>query len=175
MGISMSREDYVAIGVRLFAVYVGIKTVLALPASAQAVFRGDGMAFAWLYALVLILAVGICVFLWFFPLTIARKLLPVMKEQRSEESIDASVGLSLGLTLLGVWFLAQGLLDSLYWLSLVLRTKHLVQAQQYGFEWQPDQIASMAVTLFELIIGAWLVLGSTGVRRLIYKFRYGSS
>jgi hypothetical protein len=173
MGISMSREDYVAIGVRLFAVYVGIKTVLALPASAQAVFR-DGMAFAWLYALVLILAVGICVFLWFFPLTIARKLLPVMKEQRSEESIDASVGLSLGLTLLGVWFLAQGLLDSLYWLSLVLRTQHL-QAQQYGFEWQPDQIASMAVTLFELIIGAWLVLGSSGIRRLIYRLRYGSS
>jgi Na+/melibiose symporter-like transporter len=171
----MSREDYVALGVRLFAVYVGIKTLLATPASIQAIFRGDGMAWAWLYALVLIITIGICLFLWFFPLTIARKLLPVMKEPKSEESIDASVGLSLGLTLLGVWLLAQGLLDSLYWLSLVLRAKHLIQTQHYNFEWQPDQIASMAVTLFELVIGAWLVLGSTGVRRLIYRFRYGSS
>ena len=171
----MSREDYVAIGVRLFAVYIGIKTLLATPASIQAVFHGDGMDLAWLYVLALIIAVGICAFLWFFPLTIARKLLPVMKEPRSEESIDASVGLSLGLTLLGVWFLAQGLLDSLYWLSLVLRTRHLVRTQQYGFEWEPDQIASMAVTIFELAIGAWLVLGSSGVRRLIYRFRYGPS
>jgi len=171
----MSREDFVAIGARLFAVYVGIKTILAIPASIQALSSGDGMTWAWLYALALLIAIAICVFLWFFPLTVARKLLPVMKEARSEQSIDASVGLSLGLTLLGVWFLAQGILDSLYWLLLVFQTKKLTQSQSYGFDWQPDQVASMAVTVLELVIGAWLILGSTGIRRLIYKFRYGNS
>ena len=171
----MSREDYVAIGARLFAVYVGVKTILATPTSIQALSSGDGMTWAWLYALALFVAIAVCVFLWFFPPTVARKLLPVMKEPRSENSIDASVGLSLGLTLLGVWFLAQGILDALYWLLLVFQTKKLTQNQNYGFDWQPDQVASMAVTVLELVIAAWLILGSTGVRRLIYKFRYGDS
>lgn len=170
----MSREDYVAIAVRLFVAYIGIKTILAIPDEIRIVFIDDGMGWAWLYALVLIITFCTCLLFWRFPLTIARKLLPVMKEQRSEESIDASVGLSLGLTLLGVWFLAQGLLDSLYWLSLTFQFKSLAEAQQVGHEWQPDQMASMTVTIFELIIGVWLIIGSSGIRRLIYRLRYGS-
>ncbi|MFY2763699.1 hypothetical protein [Arenimonas sp. MALMAid1274] len=170
----MSREDYVAIGVRLFAVFVGIKTLLAIPASVQVLVQGDSMDWAWAHASVLSLTVALCAFLWFFPLTIARKLLPVMKEPRSEATIDASVGMSLGLTLLGVWFLAQGLMDLLYWLTLLVRTNYVVRAQQYDHVWQPDQIASMAATAFELVIGAVLILGSSGIRRGIYRFRYGN-
>lgn len=168
----MSREDYVAVGTRLFAVYVGIKTLFQIPALVQGLTRGDDAVFAWLYVLALLLVIVICSTLWVFPLTIARKLLPVMKEPRSEQTIDAAIGLSLGLILLGAWLFTQGFLDMVYWLTLALRTRQL--AEHYVHEWNPDQIASMTVTVFELALGAWLVLGNSGIRRLIYNFRYGS-
>jgi hypothetical protein len=170
-GIVVSREDYVAIAARLFAVYIAFKAVLQIPTAIQTLSQDQGIAWAGLYVLVLLVSLAICAFLWFFPLTIARKLLPVMKEPRSDKAINASIGLSLGLTLIGVWLLAQGAIDSIYWLTLIVRTKQM--AQQMGFEWTPDQTAAMAATVFELGVGAWLVFGNAGLRRLIYKFRYG--
>ena len=168
----MSREDYVAIAARLLAVYVGFQIVLQFPASAAATLSQDqGLAWAGLLALALLAGLALCAFLWFFPLTIARKLLPVMKEPRSEQAIDASVGLSLGLTLIGVWFLADGTVGAVYWFALIVRTKQHVQP--LGFEWTPAQIASMASTAFEACMGACLVFGSTGIKRLIHGLRYG--
>ncbi|MGA9827946.1 MAG: hypothetical protein WBQ57_06360 [Rhodanobacteraceae bacterium] len=167
----MSREDYIAIAARLFAVYIVFATVLQIPAAVETLSHDQGIGWAGLYALVLLVSLAICAFLWFFPLTVARKLLPVMKEPRSEQSINASIGLSLGLTLIGVWFLAQGAMRSIYWLALIVWTKQ--QNEQTGFLWRPSQIASMATTVFELGAGASLILGSSGLRRLIYKLRYG--
>jgi Kef-type K+ transport system membrane component KefB len=166
----VSREDYVAIAARLFAIFLGFKALVQIPLVAQALSQDHSVALPWLFGLVLAMALLICAFLWFFPLTVARKLLPVMKEPRSDQAMSASIGLSLGLTLIGVWFLAQGVIDSVYWLALIVRIK---QDQQLGFEWIPSQIASMTVAIFQVGLGTWLVLGSAGIRRLIYKFRYG--
>ncbi|BCT93015.1 hypothetical protein LYSHEL_20380 [Lysobacter helvus] len=169
----MSREDYVAIAARLFAVYVGIKTVLQIPTAARILStQPDTMAYVAVYALMLLLTLAFCAFLWFFPLTIARKLMPVMKEPRSEQAIDASVGLSLGLTLIGFWLFAQGVVDAVYWLALILRTR---QEAPVEFSWRPEQIASMVMAAFQLGFGAFLVLGSAGIKRFIDRARYAGS
>ena len=128
------------------------------------------MTWAALYGFVLILGLFVCSFLWFFPLTVARKLLPVMREPLAEKPIDSSIALSLGLTLIGVWLLAYALVDGVYWLTLVIRTQ---QIDMTYFEWSDEQIAGMVATIVELVISAWLILGSSGIRRLIYRFRYG--
>lgn len=167
----MSREDYIAVAARLFAVYVALEIVLRIPGVFQ-LFSQDQMTWAGLSVLALLVAWGLCALLWFFPLTIARKLLPVMKEPRSEQAIDASVGLSLGLTLIGMWLLAQGAIDSFYWLIYVLRARQYEQG--VNFEWAPDQVASMVATGFEVCIGAFLLLGSTVVKRYIHQLRFGS-
>jgi hypothetical protein len=170
----MGREDYVAIASRLFAVYIGLKTVLQIPVAVQIMSQGEGMAFAAVYGLLLLLVLAFCAFLWFFPLTIARKLLPVMKEPRSEQAIDASVGLSLGLTLIGFWLFAQGAIDAVYWLALIVRMKQEV-LRETDFTWQPEQIASMVKAVFEVGFGIYLVLGSAGLKRFIDKARYAGS
>jgi hypothetical protein len=167
----VSREDYVAIAARLFAVYIVLKTILQIPTAVQTMSQEQGTPWVWLYVLALLVSLAICVFLWFFPLTIARKLLPVMKEPRSEQTISAPIGLSLGLTLIGIWFLAHAAIDSIYWLTLIVRVKQM--DPQVSFEWTPDQVASMIATVFQLGLSAWLVFGNAGLRRLIYKFRYG--
>lgn len=168
----MSREDYVAIAARLFAVYVGLQILLQVPGIVQVVSEGQGAGAGWMIGLFLLMGVGLCIFLWFFPLTIARKLLPVMREARSEQAIDASVGLSLGLVLIGLWLLADGLIDAVYWITLVVLSRDI--DPEMAFEWTPHQLASMAAKGVQLGVGAWLVLGSTRVKRMIRKARYGT-
>jgi hypothetical protein len=172
-GNVVSREDYVAVAARLFAVYITFQVVLQLPVGAQTLSQDQDMVWAGLYVLALLVSLALCAFLWFFPLTIARKLLPVMKEPRSDQAINASVGLSLGLTLIGIWFLAEGTIGAVYWLALIVRTKQHVE--QLDFEWSPEQLASMASTVFEVAVGACLVLGSTGLRQLIHRLRYAGN
>ena len=172
-GNAVSREDYVAVAARLFAVYIAFQVVLQLPVGAQTLSQDQDMVWAGLYVLALLVSLALCAFLWFFPLTIARKLLPVMKEPRSDQAINASVGLSLGLTLIGIWFLANGTIGAVYWLALIVRTKQHVE--QLDFEWSPEQLASMASTVFEVAVGACLVLGSTGLRQLIHRLRYAGN
>lgn len=166
----MSREDYVAIGARLFAVYVGITTIMQIPYFMRFLGREDDVTMP-LWAASLLVVVLVCVALWFFPLTIARKLLPVMKEPRSEQAVDASVGLSLGLTLIGVWFFAEGLLSAVHWVTFASMTRHA--NDMYAFSWDPDQVASMALTGFQIVLGALLMFGSSWVKKLIYRLRYG--
>jgi hypothetical protein len=167
----VSREDYVSIAARLVAVYIAMNTVQQI-SQAVPFLREQDPAWTGLYALVLLASFGVCVFLWFFPLTVARKLLPVMKEPRSENTIDAAIGLSLGLTLIGVWFMAQGAVGAVYWVNLIWWTRH-VTTPGYFHLWSPENIAGLAATVFEFVVGIGLVFGNTGLRRLIYKLRYG--
>jgi hypothetical protein len=124
-----------------------------------------------IYVSILVGAALVCTFLWFFPLSVARKLLPVMREPRSEPAAGAPTALSLGLTLIGVWFLATGLVNASYWLTLIIRSR---QMHDVPVEWTHKQVASMVADLTRLFLAAWLVFGSAGLRRLIYKFRYGN-
>lgn len=169
----MSREDYVAIAARLVAIYVAFRAILLVPAAVQTLSHAQGADFSLLYVLVLFAIWVLCAFLWFFPLTIARKLLPVMKEQRSDQAINGSLGLSLGLTLIGAWFFAKGVTDFAYWIGFFAWTRHV--SPQVPIEWAPEQVASMVATAFRLAVGFWLIFGSAGLRRLIYRFRYGTS
>src|SRR5688572_20489459 len=132
----------------------------------------EGGGWTALYALVLAVCLAFTAFLWFFPLTIARKLLPVMREPRSESALDSSTALSVGITLIGLWFLANAVADASYWLTLLVRVS---QTAPDGFEWSQEQIASMVSTAFELAIALFLVLGSSGIKQLVYRYRYGDA
>jgi hypothetical protein len=166
----LAREDFVAVAVRLFAVYVAFWTLETFPNAMFLLSGADGKLWPGLYIALLLFAALLCAFLWFFPLSIARKLLPVMREPRSEQVIGAPVALSLGITLIGIWFLADALVSVMYWLTLFISSK---QANGIPVEWTPKQIASMVATLGRLLLSVWFIFGATGIRRLIYKFRYG--
>ena len=166
----MSREDIIAVAVRLFAVYMLFSILETIPGATQLLSGQDGATWASLYISILVGAGLICGFLWFFPLSIARKLLPVMREPRSEQALSAPVALSLGLTMIGVWFFATALIDASYWLTLLIRSK---QMHDVPVEWSHKQIASMVADFTRLFLSFWLLFGSAGIRRFIYKFRYG--
>ncbi|WP_407353290.1 hypothetical protein [Luteimonas sp. R10] len=168
----MSREDLVAVASRLFAVFLLVTIARSFPSAAALLSQEGHRPSLALVAIVLIAGVAICAVLWFFPLTIARKLLPVMKEPRSETSMSSSAALSVGLTLLGVWVLAYAIPDAIYWMTRFLLIHRIDDAH---YAWGPEQIASVATTVAEIALAAWLIFGSSGIRRLIYKCRYGVS
>lgn len=168
----MSREDYVAIASRLFSIYLAYIIVRTVPGALQLARQEQGLSLLIVYFAVLGGGLLVCALLWFFPLTVARKLLPVMREPRSEDAVGPATALSMGLTLIGVWFLAGALVDASYWLVLVMRIK---QVDDMQLTWDHEQIANMAATAVQLVAGLWLILGSRGIRRLIYRFRYGDA
>lgn len=171
----MSREDVIAVGVRLFAVYGAFTVLRNVPAVAQMWSIPDGAAWTAFYVTALFVGALICVLLWFFPLSIARKLLPVMREPRSEASIGEPVALSLGLALIGVWLFAYASTDAVYWFTYVVLSKQLMQGVDVPMEWTHEQIANVVATLVQLSLSLWLIFGSAGLRRLIYRFRYGEA
>ena len=167
----MSREDLIAVAARLFAVFLLVTTARTVP-SAIALLGQGGQPPVLLVGLVTASSVAVCALLWFFPLTIARKLLPAMSEPRSEAAMSGPVALSVGLTLVGVWVLAYALPDAIYWSTWAIATRRAGSAY---VEWGPEQIASIATTVAELVLAAWLVFGSSGIKRLILRYRNGPS
>lgn len=166
----MSREDLIAVAARIFAVFLLITIARSVPSAIALVGQDGPRPSLVLVGLVLASSLAACAVLWFFPLTIARKLLPAMREPRSEAAMSGSVALSVGLTLLGIWVLAYALPDTIYWTTLFLLTR---RAGSPYFEWGPEQIASIATTVAELVLAAWLVFGSSGIKRLILRYRNG--
>ena len=169
----MSREDFVAVGSRLFAVYLLLTSIRSAPEIFQVLWRADDMTSVYLYGLTIAIVLLVVAFLWFFPLTIARKLLPAMKEPRSEETMDSHVALSVGITLIGLWVLAYGIVGAVYWIKLFLGLRREIDTGDYV--WPPEHKAAMVATAVQLVVAALFILGSSGIRKLIYRLRYGKA
>ena len=168
----MSREDLVAIASRLFAVFLLVTVARSFPSAAALIDQGGDRPSLVLVAIVLASGLSVCGVLWFFPLTVARKLLPVMKEPRSDTVMSNSLALSVGFTLLGVWVLAVAIPDAIYWGTLFLLTR---QMDGGNYLWGHEQVASVVTTAVELALAAWLIFGSSGLSRLFERWRYGPS
>ena len=166
----MSREDWIAIASRLFAIFLLVMVARSFPSAIALLDQEEPKPSMVLVAMVLGAGVLTCAVLWFFPLTIARKLLPIMNEPRSDSPMSESVALSVGLTLIGIWVLASALPDAVYWGTIFLTMR---QIEDGMFQWGVENVAGIATTVAELALALWLIFGSTGIRRLIERFRYG--
>jgi hypothetical protein len=166
----MSREDVIAVAVRVFAIFLLVTVVRTIPGTLALIDQVEPKPSLVLVWLLSGLSLALCAYLWFFPLTVARKLLPAMREPRSETAMNGSVALSVGLTLLGVWVLTSALPDATYWVILFLLSRRIDAGP---IEWQHDQIANMIATAGQLALAVWLIFGSSGIKRLILRFRNG--
>lgn len=165
----MSREDIVAIAVRLFAIFLGIYVLRTLFGFVQFTSEMTFDAKAILVSVAVVGAMaGAVVLLWFFPLSVARKLLPVMKEPRSEPNVGVDTLFALALVLMGLWILANAVIDGIYWISTLLAMRSVdIQFSTLT----PSDKAAMVATVVETIIAMFLILGSTGIRNVVYRFR----
>ena len=156
----MSPHQTIAVSVRLFAVCLAIHAggeILSFYIASS----GQDNVHALLIALSASLFVAVVILaLWFFPLTIARKLL---SSPKPEASIPASsdMWLSMGCALIGLWMLTSSL-PALVRNSLIL----------YFAGATYDDTARLNLWLLyyaaEVGIALWLILGAKGFKQLYW-------
>lgn len=165
----MSREDIVAVASRLFALFL-VATCIRNVADALSSSQSFGEVVAVLLVTSLPL-LAIAALLWFFPLTIANRLLPVMKTPPPFVDPTSRSALELGLTLIGFWLLSRAMADLVYWAVLILQFKRASQP----FDLSMEQVASFAATIADGVLGLWLMLGNRGLIEVLRRMRYGNA
>jgi hypothetical protein len=152
----MTPNQVVAVALRLLAVWLGIEALIAVPS----LFMG-GVARSppYVYALFIL---GITAFfmlaLWFFPHTIAGKILP-SQGTGSPPSATPDTWLAMGCSLIGLWILTI--------------TMPRIVLDIYALTWPGiDEDSSVKRSMFyhlaEVAIALWLVLGGKGFRKLFW-------
>jgi hypothetical protein len=155
----MSPQQIVALALRLFAIWLGIQALGYLPSF---FYRSEGQySRAYVYvAFLLALNVAIIISLWFFPRSIAGKLVPPEKPS-AQPSASTDSWLAIGCTLIGLWTLTDTIPRLVYWLYVLKNTD---ERWWTGPEvWQ--QIARLAIAV-------WLVLGGKGVAKIFRWAKY---
>ncbi len=107
-------------------------------------------------ALMGLIGLGIVLFLWRFPLSVARKLLSPSAKQ-PEESASPDLWLAMGCSILGLWL-------------ITLHVPNMVTLIAFGYladyaaaAWVPDIVG--------LTLGLWLAFGGRGFRGLFWLAR----
>ena len=164
-----SREDYLAVGIRLFAIWLIFVSMQQLAVVADQFQAGNINSPALTgYVLTAALVVVTTLWLWLFPLSIARKFLPVMSEPRSEQGMGADVALTVGITLIGLWALADAVTDSVYYVALHL---HAGEYAAVG----PDYTPYYWMTGAKIILALLLMFGANGIKTMLVRFRYAGA
>jgi hypothetical protein len=156
----MSPYQAVAVAVRLFAVWLAIyvlRTVISFAFVRQSGVPGFGVAVAFVVLTALLVGV-----LWFFPGSIARKLLSP-ENAKPETAASADLWLAMGCALLGLWMLTSALP------SLVLDTYALVYIDVTSDDSELKR--SVLYLLVQIAIALWLLLGAKGFRRFFWWAR----
>ena len=160
----MSPKQIVALAIRLFVIWTAINLLRQLP-GAVTFFRGNLQDTLALTCLMVGLAsmVGICLALWFFPLTIAGKLLPGSDTPPTQGAAPEQ-WFAVGCSLIGVWALASSLpFVVLYYVPLL----HYAGSTEGRFAWDLLAVLDFARALGESLLGLYLLLGAKGLRGLI--------
>jgi hypothetical protein len=157
----MTPQQIVGLGIRLFAIWLAVRTIPYLVAfqGVPAEQRPPGA-----YLVVVAYAI-VAVLLWFFPMTIAHKLVP--RTQFAEPlRVPAFEAARVGCALLGLWLLTQsgpGLI------SLVFRG-YLVSGSDAIFSGlSADQKVDIGIYSLEILIAILLLARSSSFARFITR------
>lgn len=160
----MSPQQIVAVALRVFAAWLCVDLFRTLPVLSFA-RRGDAPGF--LFVLVFFGLTGLLVLvLWFFPRTIAGKLLSAPVSEPTA-SISPDTWLAIGCALIGLWMLASTLP------RLVAEGFTLYQASSDpGYRDQGVTKSWAIYYVVEVAIALWLILGARGFRKVFWWARY---
>ena len=153
----MTPHQIVAVALRLFAVWLGLQALTALP-SFFAVNGFHSPNLGWMTFTLGITAV-VAFALWVFPRTIAGKLLPPSDPQ-PQPSATPDVWLAMGCTLLGLWTLITTV-PRLVYDSFALSSMSYYEDRSQLRQW-------VIYNLLRLAIAVWLLLGAKGVRKIFW-------
>lgn len=166
----MKLEHIVALAVRLFSIAVAIYA-LRNGISLVPYFQEQGWdnaSYAYLALMVGLLLLSL--YLWYFPLTVSGRLMTFKGDGIKEvTSASAKEIQAVGFTILGMYLLFNVISDIVYWLTI-----WFIGNRNSNIDITPtaDQISSIIATGVELVFAVALLLGASGITRVINKLRY---
>lgn len=159
----MSPHQTIALAVRLFAIWFAIHVTRGMLEFYVAGNRnGDPNALP-IALTISLLAVLFILFLWFFPLLIARGLLPSAAAEPAPPA-SPDVWFAVGCGLIGLWVLAWAVPA----LTRNLLVLYLVQSSEVDIS---SLRSALLYYLAQVVIGVWLFLGASGVRKVFWWAR----
>jgi hypothetical protein len=159
----MTNAQVVALGVRLFSIWLALYLIRHAPAlwSANMEQFPESPAAGTVIAVSIVL-IAVTIALWFFPLAVARKLIPkATLDQPTPLPIDQLQ--AAGFCLLGLWVLTEAIPRLVYVIFIVYHSTR----PNAMVALDPGQYAGIARTLVELGIGLWLLFGARGLLGVI--------
>lgn len=158
----MTNAQAVAVGVRLFAIWLVIYVVRSGPAlwvmnSREEAVAGMAMVLAVVAVMLLVAAI-----LWLFPLTVASRLIPKSALERSTAAPVEDLQ-RCGFLLLGLWVLASAIPGFLRYVFLYYLSSRPGAIVDLGV----NIPAAFAGIVCELIVGFWLLFGAKGLLGLL--------
>jgi hypothetical protein len=158
----MSNAQIVALGVRLFAIWLAFYLLRQAPGLWALGARELGSGFVAIVALVTLLLVAATIALWLFPLWVARKLLPVATlDQPTPLPVDQVE--RAGFCLLGLWLLTDALPGLVHFGVLLA----YAQRKDQFTELAAGHYADAAYAIIALLIGIWLLFGAKGLQGML--------
>lgn len=169
----MSREDVVAVASRLFAVFLVVSALRTIGSALQAQQEISSITGLVYYTLPVVVPYLLAAaLLWYFPLTVARKLLPAMRDSGSPITPGANNIAAIAFSVLGMWMLASAISDGVYW--VVLLSGFFSQGTSPAYLSAREK-ARILGTVAQVAIGFYLLFGAKGLAALLHKLRYGSA
>ena len=159
----MTALQMVAVLVRLFALWLAIRTVLEIPAIYSFLSSENDATFRLASLSVAIASLIFCVLLWKFPLWVSKRIVPGDKE--AGISISQNEFLSVGITLLGIWTVIEALPP------LVRQFLFMHADENAGIVLGDDFYAYVYALGLKILIGIWLVVGAPGLRKVLSWLR----
>jgi len=165
----MSPQQIVAVGSRLLAAWL----VARLPGEVNQLYwfiatgvDANSASLVFFTACALLLEILLVLALWFFPLTVARRLLRASSSETPATS-SPDLWLGMGCALIGLWLLTSSVP------SLVLNAYVLVGAtDNYATtSIRHDVTHNVFYHTAQIAIALWLILGARGFRELFWWAR----
>jgi hypothetical protein len=165
----MDSKIFVAIGVRLFAIALAIYSLKSMPGMYIYFDSENYKSAAFMFAGLLVFVMLIAIFLWKFPLTVASNIIPNIENEERDTSWNEKELLTVGLILMGIYFLYYVISDVVYWLYI------WNYSQSYSgveIELNSEQKGSIVATCVELALSILLIFGAKGISNVIWHLRY---
>ena len=169
----MNKSKISVVLVRLGAIAVLLSAIYYLAQNHSSFFT-EGLtvtAKVAMFVLSFVVPVGIAGIIWNFPATVIGQAVPEAQETDDKE-IDAEGLLVIGTALLGLYVFVFGLLDTLYWESLNVWERSLVDFYESSpYQSSPGLVASRIASFAQVALGLALMIGRNGISQLILKMR----
>ena len=164
----MKPIHYLGLAVRLFSICLMIFSIYNLAGLISSFFPASEYGHLSMISLpVLLVAVLlpmlVSILLWFFPLSIAYKLLG--SEDKAFEPTNTVTILAILIASIGLFFLYQSLMDTVYWFT----SYNFLSAMSSTFSFGPEDKAQIVSTAVELAFALILTLRCKSIAKLMAR------